>query len=360
MDAVDDGDENQISSFDIDVFPGRDMPLDMFSSSMELTSYVMICVAIFGFAGNILTIITYSKIGFLESINISYFALGVSDLLCTTFLSWNAICYVPAFTKSPVVPFIPKELGVPTGGYPSALFLKTTAWITAFISLERCLCVVFPFKNKTIVRRSRTITAIAIIYGLTVIPIGGAIFFMYAFELRFDGARNRTLLRSSYINTPLANAFSGFDFIYKLVLMNFAPFFIILLCAIILAIKLNQSATWRREKSSQTAVSSVGSQVKDEKAERKYSKDLRVAKTVLAIAIAFLFPGTINTVKYILAITWPAFHPARDFGYAYRFMSRMEFLLSLVNSSVNFIIYYKMGTKFRATVKKAVMCNRDR
>ena len=67
------------------------IPSNIFSMFMEYTSYVMICAAAFGLARNVLIIITYTKIGFSDSINISYFALGISDILCVIFLSWNAI-----------------------------------------------------------------------------------------------------------------------------------------------------------------------------------------------------------------------------------------------------------------------------
>ena len=348
---------NQTNSFGPVTVPNRDMPVDSFYSFMEITSYLMICVAVFGFAGNILNVITYTKIGFQDSINISYVALGVSDLLCIICLLWNAMVYVPALSDVPDIPFIPREFGIPTGGYTSAMFLKTTAWITAFISLERCLCVVFPLKIKSIVSRRRTIAVITVIFILTVVPTGSILFYIYEFKFRFDAARNITLLRVGFRKTPLSNALSTVDFIYKLVLMNFNPFIIILICAIILAIQLNRSATWRIETLSKVTVTHSESQDKDGKVQKKLSKDLRVAKTVLAIAIAFLFPGTISTIKYMLALTWPAFHPVRDYGYYYRFSSRMEFLLSLINSSVNFIIYYKMGTKFRATVKNILQRN---
>ena len=168
------------------------IPSNIFSMFMEYTSYVMICAATFGLAGNVLIIITYTKIGFSESINISYFALGISDILCVIFLSWNAICFLPAFSAANV-PFKPLEFVIPTGGFTSDIFQKTTAWITAFISFERCLCVVFPLKIKAIVKRRRTVGVIVIIFVLTVLPLASITFYTYEFELRLDDVENKSL-----------------------------------------------------------------------------------------------------------------------------------------------------------------------
>ncbi|KAK3740912.1 hypothetical protein RRG08_051065 [Elysia crispata] len=126
-----------------------DLPGWVFSDIMECISYAMITVAFFGIIGNSLIMVTLIKIGFSTSINISFCALCVSDFLCVAALGWNAVCFIPAFGNSDL-PFKPREVVIPTGGGLSDIFCGTTAWITAFISFERCLCVVFPMKIKTI------------------------------------------------------------------------------------------------------------------------------------------------------------------------------------------------------------------
>ena len=328
-----------------------DIPGEIFYLLMEYTAYAMICISAFGMAGNILIIITYTKIGFSESINISYFALGVSDILCVIFLTWNAICFIPAFSDSDM-PFLPKEFAIPTGGHTTDIFQKTTAWITAFISLERCLCVVFPLKIKIIVRRRRTIVIIVMIFILTVLPLASIVFYIYVFDVKFDAGNNQTLLRVTYRNSPLSNSLSNFKYIYKVVFLNSIPFAIILICAVVLAIHLNQSAAWRLGKSNASTNGNGTSNSNDEKAQKKYAKDMRIAKTVLAIALTFIFPGTLSTLRYVIALIVPEFQPVGAYAKFFRFTARLAFLLTLANSSVNFIIYYKMGTKFRATVNQ--------
>ena len=350
--------QNQTVLFEDRVLFHKDIPGGIFSILMEFSSYIMICIAAFGLVGNILIVITYTSIGFSESINISYSALSISDIFCILFLTWHAICFVPAFSNSDI-PFEARKFVIPTGGYTSAIFLKTTAWITAYISLERCLCVVFPLKIKTIVKRKRTIVAIVAIFSLTVLPLGGILFYNYVFNFVFDAKKNGTFLSVMYRKSSLSNALTQVDFVYKLILMNFTPFGIILICAVVLAVQLNRSASWRRQMSLSRTDTSGESTTSNVKTQKKHSKETRVARTVLAIALTFIFPGTLSTIKYVCAMTWHEFHPIGVYAKLFEFTSRLEFLLSLANSSVNFIIYYRSGTKFRHTVQRLVLGNRS-
>ena len=347
---------NQSASSDLPIQFQGDLPDRLFTVLMEYTGYAMICIGIFGMAGNILILMTYVKIGLSVSINISYFALGISDILCIIFITWNAICYIPAFANSDI-PFNSRKFVIPTGGHPSIAFLKTTGWITAYISIERCLCVVFPMKIKTIVKPRRTVVIIVLIFILIVLPLLSIAFYTFEFNLRFDSAKNRTLMAVKFKESSLSASLTNFNRTYKAVFLSAIPFVIILVCAVILAISLNRNASWRLRHSSGATTRTAVNLHNDDKAERKYAKDIRVAKSVLAIAVTFLCLGTYSTLRYIVALCWPNFHPAKGYTNLYDAVARLEILLSLANSSINFIIYYKMGKKFRETVKHLILPN---
>ena len=350
--------QNQTALFNPLILSDRDIPNRTYSLIMEYTSYTMICIAAFGLVGNLLIIITYTSIGFSESINISYCALSISDMFCIIFLTWHAICFVPAFYDWDI-PFEARKFVIPTGGHTSAIFLKTTAWITAYISLERCLCVVFPLRFKRIVSRKRTIVAIAAIISLTLLPLASIVFYTYVFDFVFDAAKNMTFLSAMYRKSSLSNTLTRVNYVYKLVFMNFTPFGIILICAVVLAVQLSRSVSWRREMSLPITKPTGTSVASNEKAPKKHSKDMRTVRIVLAIALTFIFTGTLSTIRYIFAMTWSGFHPVGALANWFQTTTRLEFTLSLINSSVNFIIYYRMGTKFRDTVKRLVLWRRD-
>ena len=347
---------NQSASSDLPLQFQGDLPDRLFTVLMEYTSYAMICIGIFGMTGNILILTTYVKIGLSESINISYFALGISDILCIIFITWNAICYIPAFANSDI-PFNSRQFVIPTSGRPSIAFLKTTVWITAYISIERCLCVVFPMKIKTIVKPRRTVVIIVLIFILIVLPLLSIAYYTYEFNIRFDYAKNRTLVAVKLKESSLSASLTYFDRTYKAVFLNAIPFVIILVCAVILAISLNRNASWRLKHSSEGTKTTGGNFPNDNRPQRKYAKDTRVAMSVLAIAVTFLCVGTYSTLRFIVALCWPNFHPAKGYTNLYAACARLEVLLSLANSSINFIIYYKMGKKFRETVLHLILPN---
>ncbi|RUS92166.1 hypothetical protein EGW08_000019 [Elysia chlorotica] len=317
---------------------------------MEYISYATIFLALFGTVGNILILVAFFKIGFAETINISYSALCVSDMLCVAGFTFNAICYIPAFFKSDI-PFIAMEVVIPTGGGTSDMFSEITAWITAYISLERCLCVVFPLKVKTIVKRKRTIIVLSAIFSMAAIPLMSIKLYVYEFVEKFDVRRNTTLIGTRFRSSKFADALYDFYFMYKLVIMEIVPLIIVLVSSVTLAVHIRRIASWRAGNSGPPIEKSTN---KDDRNHRKYTKDVRVAKTVLVIATAFIFLGTLKSVRFLSSVLWPPFGPLGAYDAQYKLISRIAFLLSLTNSSVNFVIYYKMGSKFRSTVDQ--MC----
>ena len=166
----------------------------LYSLLMEYISYTMICMALFGLSGSILIIIIYTKKSFTESINISYCGLGISDFLCVVFATWNAICFIPAFSKRDV-PFVPTEIVIPTGAASSEIFFHITAMITAYISLGRCLCVKFPFKVRKLVTRDRTMCVLIIIFLSNIVPLFSFYFITYQFVWDVSPQKNKSLLR---------------------------------------------------------------------------------------------------------------------------------------------------------------------
>ena len=336
---------------DTTVLSNYDIPGRVFSILMESISYGIIVVAFFGMTGNIIIIITFTKMGFSESINISYCALCISDILCIIAFSWNALCFIPAFTDLDL-PFIPSEIVIVTGGSAVEIFSETTAWITAFISLERCLCVVFPLKVKDIVRPRRTVFIVVTIFALTILPLASITFYIYVFYSRFDTKTNRTLIGVRLRKSSLANTIFYIHPFFKMVFMNITPLVIVFVCSLSMAVHLNRSAAWRLNQSG-----SISPDTQDNKAMRKYLKDTRVAKTVLAIATCFMVLESFGALRRLVAATLPEFRLMGAYSRFFKAITRLAFSFSLINSSVNFIIYYKMGKKFRHTVKHMLLSN---
>ncbi|CAG5125465.1 unnamed protein product, partial [Candidula unifasciata] len=71
--------------------------------------------------------------------------LAISDLGCLLPSVWTNLCYTPAFADLELS-FEPSEIQYMTSGATHLALTQVSSWITAAITLERCLCVAMPLK----------------------------------------------------------------------------------------------------------------------------------------------------------------------------------------------------------------------
>lgn len=73
--------------------------------------------------------------------------LAISDLGCLSTTIWFSISFTPAVAAADV-PFDVPGVAYLIGALPHLSFSRITSWITAIITLERCLCIILPLKVK--------------------------------------------------------------------------------------------------------------------------------------------------------------------------------------------------------------------
>ncbi|RUS70873.1 hypothetical protein EGW08_021362 [Elysia chlorotica] len=102
-------------------------------------------VSLFGIFSNIANVIVYSKIGFAESSNINFLALSVIDFLVSVVTFFLKIFYSPVLRGLSTGP----TTSILAIGLSPAMMVTVgaSAMMTALISAERCLCVVFPLRR---------------------------------------------------------------------------------------------------------------------------------------------------------------------------------------------------------------------
>ncbi|CAG5131486.1 unnamed protein product, partial [Candidula unifasciata] len=118
----------------------------------------IICQAItvLGIFGNIINCIVFVKQGFSDNINVSLLGLTISDLCSLICIMWTCLFFSPVVRDTDL--FSP-DVHILSGTWPHIIFTRITGWITAFISLERCVCVIKPLKIKTMFTRKRHFNA---------------------------------------------------------------------------------------------------------------------------------------------------------------------------------------------------------
>ena len=246
---------------------------------------------------------------------------------------------------------------ISTGGSFGDVFVATTARITAFSSLERCLCVVFPLKIKTIDKRP--ICILVAIFILNALPQTTIQFSIYTVYTKVDAKRNRSLLGVRYANSPLTAVLHDMKRMFRLIFMNIVPLLIILVCSLTLAFHLKRNAAWRRGQSTVKSHNQGTCSTTDTQNHSKFPKDLRVARTVLAIATTFILLGAVSSGRFVVGLAVTEFSPMGTYGRYFKVVGRLGVFTFHGEFNVNFVIYYKMGSNFRRTVKQIFFSNEE-
>ncbi|GFO38994.1 chemosensory receptor a [Plakobranchus ocellatus] len=340
-------DQNRVSS------PG--IVASGFLTDAQLDICLMILISfsqifnIAGIIGNILNIVVLAKLGYSESSNISLTALAASDLACAVLSTWSGLCFLPPFRGSNL-PFDSINVSSLTGAFLWAYVTRTSAWITAFISFERCLCVLMPLKVKRLITTKTTLRAIIIIVILTTFP-----YFISYFGYRF------VWIKYPHFNATILNIISrGNDYYILLetivmiicgVIQPILAFIIVIVCTIFLTVQLKKMSSWRK---TATSVDSRANSTPSDAAAGSSSsnRDVRLIRMVVAIASIFIVCFTPTCVQLVCTAMFKEFFYFGVYERLFFLISIFTLLCQSVNGSLNIIMYYNMASKYRITLRR--------
>ncbi|GFR98048.1 peptide receptor GPCR [Elysia marginata] len=310
----------------------------------------VIIVGVFGVIANILTLVVYVKMGFSETIHMSYVALAVSDLGCVLTILWMRICYsllVEEIFRTFQMRVDTGLLANFTGGWPNNAFSRTTALLTAWVSLERCISVNFPTKVKIMITPKVTKVVLTVIYIIGCCPV----IFVYVgltTVMNFDPVSNYTTLLLHYNSGNRLTNINRFVFVLYGVIYPLASWILVTICAAFLIVKLKRSLRWRAANSRSF---SRTSESKATSGQRKPSnRESRVNRTVVMIACAFIIFTSPSAISIFVALNWREFSLNGSLHYPFMLCMSISFLFTEINSSINVIVYAITGSKFRSAL----------
>ena len=117
-------------------------------------------------------------------------------------------------------------------------------------------------------------------------------------------------------------------------------FGIVVVSTTVLVIRLKRNLEWRNE-ATKTYPGGTGN-----------TKERKAARSVIAICTIFIVCFVPNVTNLVVSNVFPQFDP-RDayWGNLSRIVFILSFVFQVVNSSVNIVVYYSMGTKYREVFK---------
>ncbi|GFO10340.1 peptide receptor gpcr [Plakobranchus ocellatus] len=326
----------------------RTMAGDIMSNLKQIIIWSMFGIGIFGVISNILIILVYMRLGVSETTNASFLALAVSDLLTVLSVIWIAICDTPLIKlllNRLLVVTDRQDFKLLTGIRPHFAFSKTTALITAWISTERCLCVIFPMKVKLIITRTVNTVVFVLIFIIACSPAMVS-YNTLRYERREDPLGNQTRLFLFISNT--GKVITPQNMLVRLLYNVAFPVFswvVVIVNTTFLIIKLKQSANWRKQHLNFPTTSAT---------QRTTLRTNRVTKTAVVVASIFIVCTLPISLTFFAWEYLPKLSPTGEFRNVATLGATLAFFLSEVNSSVNIIVFTIMGAKFRSALLQIV------
>ncbi|GFN90159.1 chemosensory receptor a [Plakobranchus ocellatus] len=329
--------------------------------SLVLLSISQLC-SVVAIISNSLSITVFVRLGFSEPSNISLVALAASDLACVVLSIWTNSCFLLS-SMDVRLPFDATNVSYLTGSAPWAFISRTVAWITAFISFERCLCILVPLKVKKLITSRSTLTAMIIIFIFTFCP------FLYVvirnrFAWIFYPYLNATILDVVPIDNKYIIQIGYIIVVCCGVIQPLLAFFIVLMCTIFLVITLKKLSSWRK------SVTSAKSQWQHKPGEnpvpnsppardRISHKEERLVRMVVAIATIFIVSYTPTCIMLLCSVIFDEFAYFGVYKRMYIVSGLATFLTQTVSGGVNILIYYYMASKFRSALRCLLRLDRQ-
>ena len=216
--------------------------------------------------------------------------------------------------------------------------------ITVAIVFDRVVAVARPFRYKILCRPMRISIIIAICYILVAATSIPNIIRLFVFDYNTHGNRTVPPLVDEakiWFVTHISNSTPNFlHFLFNRFVFDFAPVPLVMICNIVIIIWL------RKNQIKKSAVDSNQKQLRKQQ-ERQLTK--------LLLTISVLFLVLCGPLDMCAVIVFP--------GLLQKDTSKMDILLadslttlSLVNSSINFIVYTLMNKKYREEFAKLLCC----
>ncbi|KAK0051142.1 thyrotropin-releasing hormone receptor [Biomphalaria pfeifferi] len=295
------------SSGIIFIFDNGDEWLSDYAKSLIIVvNHVIIstCICLFGIVGNCINISVFLKQGLRKSVNLSLCAMSFSDLFGLLFQVWHNFCLDPYLDLADL-PVNFMEIQYLTAGCPNVIMK------TAVILLFVVLLNVSSF-----------------------LPL----YFSLYLSWNFNSNLNKTKLGVSIYSNKLVNEGIMNRFQASLAII---AFILVVIFTEILAINLKRKSKWRRgvtsNKDQQEAMSS------------RESKTVGMIIVVAVVLIVCYTPGVTCSIT-------TSFNP--DFGITgkqanvFHAVWSFCFLFHAANSSINILLYYRMSSNYRKTLRE--------
>ncbi|KAK6963395.1 N-formyl peptide receptor 2 [Biomphalaria glabrata] len=321
-----------------------DEVLVTFTSVVDTWSSLVI--AFLGIVCNVLTIIVFAGLGFKDTVNITMTVIAFWDLvrvLC------GAIhrCYGPLSLLSPTLGKSWQNITIPNVNSLQNIASNVAYVIGGYVALERCLCISFPFRVKSLMTPKVTWLACS---ALSIIVITSLFPSLFLLEIQWMKSTGQDELVAIY-------RYSTFYFTYGLAYMNFYKYFnllypfislsVMMVSTAIISYILRKSSSFRKKMLKTPTTPKQGTQSTSTLTKR----DVQVVKMLLLVIMSYILVLVPRVTTFMVQLFEPEFIVLRFYNNIFRLIVGVILFLDFVNSSSGLAIYYFMSSKFRSRLQ---------
>lgn len=292
-----------------------------------------------GIIFNIVTIIVFVKLGFKDKMNITLVILAVADTtILLTLIGYSTVLSPPVLrdvTHMDIIDALSYLFG-----WLNVLTTRVAGCLTAFITLERFVCVAIPFKVKKIFTKKNTILFAVSVY-VVLIAYSTPMFVANNIGPRFNALYNETVvgLVTSADSSVLESISRGMNVTTEVISFLLVTFFTLgLIHSFFRSTKWRISALSGREGGSMS------------------NRDRKLVKMVLFISLVFIGCCLPSVSADIVMLFVKEFTINGKEKFLFLVADAIFFDLSAINSTVNIFIYLKMSSKFSRAFFELFSC----
>ncbi|XP_059173485.1 adenosine receptor A1-like [Physella acuta] len=284
----------------------------------------------FGVIFNCINIIVFIKLGFTDTINISLLSLAIADIGIHITMIGYVVIYSPDMAQDKSKIELIYAIGYLILAWPHVMFSRISGCLTAFISLERFLCIAVPLKVKALITPKRTAMVSCAIYGCMICSV------IPAFVANRIGPKSNEDTNVTVIGLVLienSDDIENISFVIT-IFVELSVYTLVVIFTVGLIRKYVDLSKWRNHASSSSKNSTFS------------TRDKVLVNMVLFISCVFIFctfPVVVGTVVMLFIKDYSV--KGKEVNVFLASFS-MIFNMASLNPTVSIFIYLKMSSKF--------------
>ena len=287
-----------------------------------------------GAPANVINMAVFFRQGLSKRINMCLFSLALLDLISLTvhFVLYMERIYTQFSNDEKYGAVYRSIINSNVVGFIG--FSNGSALLSAIISTERCICVLFPLRAQRCIP-TKVLTAIIVVSVLVLVSLRFVVTAQYQvtcfYEMRTERKSWQVYITDYYFqNKAMLHAFGIF---YGFFIAVGIPI-VVLITTIITAVRLHQTVRWRTQTSSQASS----------------TKEIAVTKMLIALSIEFFVLSIPVVVFRLLPVFLPQLKPFGHLSNTFFVLLGFSELCYYLSSSVNFFVYYFTSANYRETL----------